>query len=168
MRPAAAAPLGQPRQYTSQDERDLMLEQRYVYEREGFPSTLALVSVKAEELAVQFFEWRCRQAFPSPIPDALLEYERMRFGCELYPAAHGVLWFQVRCQLEPKAGGRVMPRVERAGVPVAPTEAAGRKLAREKAMPALNLSEAEYERRQAELLEQRRRLGIEREPGAEG
>jgi hypothetical protein len=137
MRPAAAAPTRHG-EYKSLDERDLALELRYVFDREGFPSTLAYVSVQAEVLTEQFFEWRRRQPFSEPLQASLESFERSRFGNRLDAAPHGVLWFAIRSKLLPEDGGRVMRRR-------APS-------------PAVEMSEGEYERRQAELLEQRSRI----------
>jgi hypothetical protein len=156
MRPETAAPRRHG-EYRSLDERDLALEARYVFDREGFPSTLAYVSVNAEVLTEQFFEWRRRQPFSEPLQASLESFERSRFGGRLYPAAHGVLWFAIRSKLLPEDGGRVMRR-RAASPPVIPNAHNRALLAAQHAMPAVEMSEGEYERRQAELLEQRSRI----------
>jgi hypothetical protein len=155
VRPSEAAAPTKPGEYKSQDDRDEVLERRYQFEHEGFPSTLAFVSANADVLAQQFFEWRQRHGVSGTLAEALVVFEAARFGVALYPAPHGVLWFAVRCHLAPREGGRVAPR---SGPVVAPTNHARRILAERMAMPEHRMSEAEYEQRQAELLEQRSRV----------
>lgn len=156
MRPAEAPVQHKPGEYKNQDERDEALESRYDFDHEGLPSVLAYVDANTDALVEQFFAWRRRQTFAEPLADELVSFERMRFGLELYPAAHGLLRFAVRCKLDPKDGGRVMPAAKQ---PSAIPNAHNRNvLAQAKAMPATELSEEQYERRQAELLEQRSRI----------
>jgi hypothetical protein len=158
MRPATAAPTEHAK-YKSLDERDQALEVRYAFDRDGLPSTLAYVSVHAEVLVEQFFEWRRRQPFSEPLQASLESFERSRFGNRLYPAAHGVLWFAIRSKLLPEDGGRAAPRrAPSQGPPVIPNAHNRALLAAKKAMRAVEMSEGDYERRQAELLEQRSRI----------
>lgn len=80
---------------------DREIEGRYSFHRDPQDygiSVLAYVSVHAEELAQEFFEWWAGSVLP--IGEALIKWEQQRFGAALYTSAHGVLWFVIRPQIK--------------------------------------------------------------------
>lgn len=86
----------QPTVYASMDERDRALEARYTFDREGHTSTLAFVSQRQHELAVEYLDsWRPYHADNQGIRDALTRFEAWRFGAMLEPSAHSMLLFAV-------------------------------------------------------------------------
>jgi hypothetical protein len=94
------------------EERDAYLEGMYSYDREGYESTLAFVSARADELAREFLFWLETNRNGDPIPTALLRFEERRFGSALDPGPHGQLWYYVRLALRNGA-----PQIQHAKVP---------------------------------------------------
>jgi hypothetical protein len=76
---------------------------------------LAVVGRDRFDLAAEFARWfEANHVFREPLSTGLLRWEVIRFGGELYPAAHGVLWFVVRRKVKPPDE----PAPRRAAVPV--------------------------------------------------
>ena len=83
--------------YASQFDRDLAVDGSYSLPVEG--TMLSYVSRNAELLAEEF--WRERPNVPAKNPSqAVRMWESVKFGRELEPSAHGILWREVRLRLD--------------------------------------------------------------------
>lgn len=153
------------------DERDARQERMYDFDRQGEASTMAYVSSYAQQLVVEFMEFREREyqlhrTGSESVLDTLTRWEPIRFGSQLFPAAHGILAFWVRAKLLPEHGGRRLSPgyfghgpTQAKRLPASP-DAMVKNLGREMTMPHAPGRKA-YEKRMAELEQQRDGLQLD-------
>lgn len=179
MRPASASQDYRPEKPKgeSMDARDERMERALDYDRNGEASTMAYVSSQKLLLVGEFMAWREEQyqlhrTAGETIFESLKRWEVIRFGGQLFPAAHGILAFWVRCSLAPEHGGRRLPLpgyfehgpTQAFRKPATP-DAMVRTLGREMTMPSPTPSRKAHQARVAELEKQRDGLNLDVDGG---